>query len=685
MELADILIKLPELFLDDTVDQALQMMETYDVDFVPVLNSEKTFYGVVTIRDLLSAVHFPKNCLSEFVRIPIATYSVNTPIDTLPDHVLEVVLLDENGYVEGIVPIQARAKALKRNLVKSLDQLNAIVNAAQNGIFAIDQQGIIFYANKIAKNILKNELIGSHVLQFIPDTIMLNILDTGETIFGHKLLVGKIPVLFNCSPIKTNGFVTGVVSVFQDLSSVEKAYLEMDFCKKLNYELEAIINSSYDGMFIADGEGRVLRVNQAYERITGIQAESVVGKTMTELIEAGLYDQSVTLKVIESQSTTTINQVIKGTEKEVLATGSPIYDQQGHLFRVVTNVRDITDLNKLQKRLLKSSEQTKKFEAELSLLRAMQLEQAEMIYCSKEMNDVVEMVLRVADVDSTVLITGESGTGKELIAKLIHKKGKGLDKPFIKINCGAIPAQLLESELFGYVGGAFTGAKKEGKPGLFELANKGTLFLDEIGDMPLVLQVKLLRAIQEREIYRLGDTKPIQIDVRIVAATHRDLYGMVKEGNFREDLYYRLMVVPIHLPPLRERKEDIPLLLTTFLERFNHQFNFNKKFSTQVVDKLTQYAWPGNIREMQNLIERMVVISSDDILKLDCLPEGMVKKSVYMPIKSSKLKDAVAEIEARMIQDAYSRLGSWQNVALELGVDRTTIFRKAIRYGIASK
>lgn len=446
----------------------------------------------------------------------------------------------------------------------------------------------------------------------------------------------------------------------------------------LNAELEAIINSSYDGIFVTDGVGTVLRVNKAYERITGVKATEVMGKRMADLVAEGYYNQSVTVLVLESRRVMTIDQTVKNN-KHILVTGNPIFDEAGEIFRVVTNVRDVTDLNNLQQQLSKKAEETLKYKTELSHLRSLHFKEADIIYRSREMASVVELAVKVADVSSTVLITGESGTGKELIAKLIHRQGKGDTKPFIKINCGAIPDNLLESELFGYEGGAFTGARKEGKPGLFELANGGTLFLDEIGEMPLVLQVKLLRAIQEKSVTRVGGVRANPVSVRIIAATNRNLLKMVEQGAFREDLYYRLMVVPIHMPPLRERKEDIPLLTMHFLDRFNREFGFSKTISPPVIDRLTEYSWPGNVRELENVIERMVVTTRGDELEAASLPK-LVLQSSLMPKSGTKLKDALAAAEKYLLEETLREYSSLHKVAELLGVDRTTVFRKAVKY-----
>jgi PAS domain S-box-containing protein len=452
---------------------------------------------------------------------------------------------------------------------------------------------------------------------------------------------------------------------------------------EINAELEAIISCSYDGIFITDGQGIVLRINQAYERITGIKAEEVIGQDMNELVLRNFYDQSVTVLVIKQRKSITINQQVRGSH-QILVTGNPIFDKQGSLVRVVTNVRDITELVNLQDELTQTKEQTRKYKAELSHLRAMHVKDKQLIFCSAAMGKAVELARKVAEVDSTVLITGESGTGKELIAKLIHEKGKGTDKPFIKINCAAIPENLIESELFGYEGGAFTGALREGKPGLFELAHKGTLFLDEVGDLPPQVQVKLLRVLQEKEVVRVGGGKAIKVDVRIISATHRDIEKMVKDDQFREDLYYRLMVIPLHITALRDRKEDISVLIPFFIDKFNMHFGFHKIITPQTVDKLVKYSWPGNVRELENLIERMMVTAPGDELTEDLLPEIIFAKS-YLPQKCMKLKDAVEQTEKYLLTKAFIKCGSWNQAAELLGVDRATIFRKVAKYGLKTK
>ncbi|MDR3564925.1 MAG: sigma 54-interacting transcriptional regulator [Negativicutes bacterium] len=654
--------------------------------FLPVVDDQQQFLGVIKKEQMLLA----RKNLSEFgigmepyLDTDMPVVSPDTTLDTLPESVLDAVVLDADQKVVGVVTAAGLIKNLRRSLTEFKEQFSAVINSAQNGILAVDSQGVIIIANRVVEELLclgRDQLIGKQVAEIIPNTLMPVIIESQKPLLGQKISLGGTVVMANYSPIIADGDVVGAVSVFQDISILENTSSELNYVKSLSHELEAIINSSYDGIFITDGAGVVVRVNHAYERVTGIKGSEIIGKTMKQLVEEKYYDQSVTLLVMQKGQRITINQTVKG-DRKVLVTGNPIFDEEGNLFRVVTNVRDITELVNLQDQLTKTKEQTLKYETELSHLRALQMEENEMVFRSRTMAQAIATAMKVAEVDSTVLITGDSGTGKELIAKLIHKRGKGVAKPFIKINCAALPEQLLESELFGYVAGAFTGAKKEGKPGLFELAHNGTLFLDEIGEMPLVLQVKLLRAIEEKEIMRVGDTKPISVNVKIIAATNRDIAKMTEEGGFRKDLYYRLMVVPLHLPPLRERREDVPLLIVHFLDKFNKHFGYSKTIAPQAVDKLVGYSWPGNVRELENVIERMMVTSNDEELTTEHLPE-LVRSKALLPRRGTKLRAAVEQTETYLLAETFQEYRSWPKVAEILDVDRATVYRKAKEYGL---
>ncbi|MCB2291753.1 sigma 54-interacting transcriptional regulator [Clostridium sp. CS001] len=462
--------------------------------------------------------------------------------------------------------------------------------------------------------------------------------------------------------------------------------------KKLNHdkitklkeeELNSAIENSFDGIFITDGEANVLKINKAYEKITGFKREDMLGKNMKEFVEKKIISQSATLFVLKSKKTETIVQEFP-SGKKVMSSGSPIFNEEGKIVMVVTNVRDVTQLYELKEELDKNKKLNEKYYTEIEELRAQFLYLSDIIAADENMLKVIQITKRVAAVDTTVLILGETGVGKEEIAKYIYKNSFRKKGQFIKVNCGSIPQNLMESELFGYEKGAFTGANKEGKIGLFELASGGTIFLDEVGELPLDMQVKLLRVLEEREIERVGGVKPIKIDVRIIAATNRDLEEMVRNKQYREDLYYRLNVVPLTIPPLRDRKQDILPLITYFLGELNNKFNTNKSFSTTALNRLYEYNWPGNVRQLKNIVERVMVMSENNRITTVDLPKEISQspENSYLNdnCESKTLKEALGNIEEKMINEAFLKYGNVRAAAKSLGIDSSTFVRKRQKY-----
>jgi PAS domain S-box-containing protein len=685
MKASNIMIPLKPIRLADLTGFTVSEKLPANVDFFPVVDTEGRYIGIIELAafpGIKKADAEPAVANHLHINQQIPCIRTDCDLNSLPRGTTRAVVEDGLGKAVGVIRSADLLDYYQKILYEFQQQFFAIINSAHNGILAVDENGAIILINKAAEDVLRldrAQVIGCQVSGVIPNTLMPIILQTQKELLGKKFAIHDALLIANYAPILINGELKGAVSVFQDISIMERMSTELSNVQGLIKELEATIESSYDGIWITDGEGNVLRVNSAYERITGIKSSEVIGKNMRQLVDAGFFDQSVSLLVMKEKKRVTVNQVARGNR--ILVTGNPIFDEKGTITRILTNVRDVTDLVKLQSQLAKTQEQTLKYRTELSHLRALQIKANDIVYRSPSMARALELAIKIADVESTVLITGETGTGKDVIAKFIHKQGKGIDAPFIKINCAAIPEQLLESELFGYEGGAFSGARKEGKPGLFELAHHGTLFLDEVGDLPLMLQPKLLRVIQEKEVIRVGGTKARTVNVRIIAATHRDMGTMVKSGNFRQDLYYRLMVVPIHLAPLRERKEDIPPLIKHFVDRINKRYKYFKRLSSEVVQRLVDYSWPGNVRELENVLERMMVTANNDELTLDLLPEYIGRK-VFLPKRETKLKTAVEQTEAYMLTEAYRENPSWTQVAEILGVDRATVFRKAAKYGL---
>jgi PAS domain S-box-containing protein len=582
-----------------------------------------------------------------------------------------------------------------------LDYLNnfqSIFDAAHNGIVVINSQGKIIIYNKAATIKLKlnpDQVIGRFIGEVISKEVwadMQRILQTGVPQIGKKIPLEGSTIIANRTPISIDGEIAGVMSIFQDISEYERIVTELEVYKRINKELDATIESSYDGLYITDGHANTLRVNKAYERISGLKRDDLVGRNMKELVEKGFINQSVSLEVLKLREPVTIMQEIysQSGKKKVIVTGNPIFDEgKNEIILVVTNVRDITELEDLREELEHRRDLSERYLSELTELRLDLFPKDDIIARSEKTKSIIRMAIKVAQVDTSILITGESGVGKGKLAKLIHQASKRKDNPFIKINCGAIPETLIESELFGYEKGAFTGARIEGKPGLFEIAHNGTIFLDEIGELPLHLQVKLLGILEDKELIRVGGTKSKKVDVRVITASNSDLKRLVEEKRFRNDLFFRLEVIPLHVPPLRERREDILPLIQYFLNFFNSSYGTQKRFSPEAIDCLLNYHYPGNIRELENIIERLVVVGRDDLICIEDMPKyifempASLAESSYVPIQNNKLNFSIGSYEAQLIENVINKYGTTYKAAEILGVNQSTIVRKMKKYGIS--
>lgn len=468
----------------------------------------------------------------------------------------------------------------------------------------------------------------------------------------------------------------------------DRKSLEID-CMNLSYshdlkamttDLEAIVDSIYDEVLVVDSSGKIIRVsNRSTHNLWGVNPQTVIGENILELEMKGWFKPSVTRKVMEEKRKISIVQHNRFGRK-ILAVGNPIFNHKKQLERIVIASRDITQISELEKELEEAKTLKEQYRKEVDILRKVhQGNDKSIIYQSQKMKDLMFEVERVAQVESTVTIYGESGVGKELIAQSIHQLSPRAEKAFIRINCGSIPEHLLESELFGYEKGAFTGALSQGKKGLFELANEGTLFLDEIGELPLNLQVKILRTIQEREIMKIGGSHPIPINIRIIAATNKNLEEMVSNGTFREDLFYRIHVIPLMVPPLRERIDDIEVLVYHFLEYYNEKFSSKMYFSEDAMEMLKAFHWPGNIRQLRNVTERAMVITKNQMITANDLVKILDnRKKTCGPIEVRSiipLHQAVLETEKQLLQLALSKYKTLTKTAEILEVSQPTISR----------
>ena len=459
--------------------------------------------------------------------------------------------------------------------------------------------------------------------------------------------------------------------------------------QELTWEHDAIIDSSSDGLFVCNGKGTILRVNPASERINNASAAQLVGRDYLEAAKDGLLIlPSAALEAIKQQKPVSLLQENRHGRK-LISTATPVFDDTGELIRVVVSERDITETDRLHRQLEEQQALGDQFRHQILELQQEQLEKQPLIARSPCMIKALKQALKVSEVDSTILLLGESGVGKGLFADLIHKYSNRRDRPIIKLNCGAIPENLIEAELFGYEKGAFTGAVGS-KPGHLELADGGIIFLDEIAELPLPSQVKLLRFMEDGKITRLGGTHSRRVDVRILAATNRDLQQMVEAGHFRLDLYYRLSVIPIQIPSLRERKECLTPLIRSYIDFFSKRSNAEKRLTAAAVDLLTSYSYPGNVRELMNICERLVVMSDTDLIDVSDLPQSVLSlagTNSEMPHgnwpEEMTMNQILESVERQVLLEASKQYRKQQQIAAALGMSQPTVARKLHKYGIA--
>ena len=448
-------------------------------------------------------------------------------------------------------------------------------------------------------------------------------------------------------------------------------------------DFQKVVDSLIDGVYVTDDRAVTQYVNPAYCKHTGIQPEEILGRSVTEIAEEGvLFTKSVSADVIALGHNVTGTGVVrnhKGKSVPAYATGVPIFDETGKVTNVAVSVFDTDSL------LYRVTE----FRNTVHIEKAVQIldrfdegAMNPMVGSDPAMRAIRRTIARAAPTDVTMLITGESGVGKEVVADSIYSASDRKGQPYVKVNCTAIPANLLESELFGYEKGAFTGALNQGKAGLFELANHGTILLDEIGDLPYELQTKLLRVLQQKEIMRIGGKKPISLDVRVIAATNADLKQKIKEGKFREDLYYRLSVVPIFIPPLRERRGDIDKLVKHYFFEYCTKHAHTVTVPDETLEIFRRYSWPGNVRELQNVIEYMVICCEGNVLQPQVLAAYLGMESRRAGETTTSLKAAMDNYEKELITRAVEEYGGIRKAARALAVDPSTISRKAKKYGI---
>ena len=579
--------------------------------------------------------------------------------------------------------------------MKSSLDAKAILDIINSGIIATDDKGNITYFNHRSETKFKldsKKTVGSHISKILPFIYPLinTCLKSGDSSSGQKVLLSNEHILVDIHPLRSNNKITGVVCNFLQPNTLEFSARKSKSYQQLNRELTTIISASSDGIWVCDGKGVVVTINAASEALNGIQAKEVIGKNISKLLKDENFDQSVTTKVLSSGRQETLIQRAQKTKRLLLCTGTPARDEEGNIVLIVVNERDMTELDRLRNKYENNQRLTKRFKEEITELSLRELDHNTIIADSSKMKHILQKSQKLANIGaSNILIMGDSGTGKGLLAKFIHKNSNRKANPFIEINCAALPENLLEAELFGYEKGAFTGAAEGGKIGLFELAQGGTLFLDEIGDMPINLQTKLLKYLDDKEFRRLGGTKPIKAECATVSATNRNLSTHVKNKLFREDLFYRLNSFTLEIPSLSERSDDIPGLVKFYLEKYNRKYDRKRQVSPQMLENFKSYSFPGNTRELKHIVENAVALGDDllidDFINTTTSMRAISSKSPQPPPPAPDAMDfnaAIQDYEKQLFTYSKKHCNTTREIAKFLNISQATVVRKLKRYSL---
>ncbi|PDY48340.1 sigma 54-interacting transcriptional regulator [Bacillus pseudomycoides] len=654
------------------------------------LKREDQLFAYVHVKELLSrskrlttkmllsnAVSLDTIChLSKNISLTALFQIIGAPI---------AIVKNEREELTGYIRREDVFAELFKQENKSVDLLKIILTSIPMGIFVVDREKKIVNCNESGLKMIKStpeKVMNAPAEQIFNGEHINNVFATGKTILNQLQITNEMGVLVDYSPIPSfDQRIEGMVIIVQDLPMVEDMAMEIEYIKDLNKDLHAILSSIYDEILVVNHKGELIRYSETViNDFWGRDLKDLLGKNLLDLEKKGLFSPSVTRLVLEQKKKVSIVQETKSGRK-ILAVGNPVFNENGELHRIIIASRDITEATRLKTELHEIKKISEQYKKELDSFKNKDRFLKKLIYCSPKMEQIITQAKKIADFSSNVLITGESGVGKEVIAQAIHQLGNRSSNPFLKLNCGAIPETLLESELFGYTKGAFTGADKNGKEGYFKRADQGILFLDEIGEMPLHLQVKLLRVLQEQEVIPIGSTIPTKINVQIIAATNKRLEKMVEAGTFREDLFYRLNVIPLQVPPLRERMEDVPLLAFHFLQELNEKYNKNYHLTPDALNLLEFYSWPGNVRELQNMIERLVVSADDSVIDAEFVSKFLnpgydFKKSKPVITRVLPLQEALHSVEEQLILLAMKQYKTTTKAAKALGISQSSVSRK---------
>jgi len=675
----------------DTIEKAIRSFRATRLEGLPVTDKNGDLLGIFTKANLYDTLLLGTGiheCIEPFYNLRAVKVNENLTVEELTQLIkhspvgLGVVVNDYEQVVGMITKVGFILTMVRKGELLNAE-LRAMYDAMHSGVVSFDSQGTIKLVNRAAENtysVKEAKIVHQRLSLHFPTLDVDRVLADGDVLIGKKFEFRGKTAVVNITPIMEEGTIAGGIAIFQDITDFEHVAMELEGIKRLNKTLETILEMAYDGIVVVDEHGSVILVNQSFLDFFGLKNEEIVGKKIENLLE------NSRLHIVAKTGSPEVNdvQIIRG--KPYVVSRLPIV-RDGKIIGAIGKIifSKVEEVKEIVSRLDAMSSKLSYYKSELSKFNKTEMASFEdIVTINKEMISLKQEAYRAAQGNSTILVTGESGTGKELFAQAIHLTSPRRKGPFIRVNCAAVPENLLESEFFGYVSGAFTGASKEGKPGKFELADGGTIFLDEIGDMPLSLQSKILRVLQDRMVERLSSLKPRKVDVRVISATNQDLERKVREGTFREDLYYRLNVISFELLPLRSRREDIIPLSHVFLQKYNAVLGAKiRDLSPEAMFALQNYSWPGNVRELENVIERAVNFANQDIIGEKDLPDKLFSgQEIQLKIiddnnlvNRDMFEQKVNEAENEMILSALRAAGGNKSkAAVLLGKSRSWLY-----------
>lgn len=677
------------LRLNDTLRTVINYYNEYRLSTLPVVDDQDKLIGVFPKKRLnqalLNGAGLDDLCGPYVVYNPVfvssdLTYDeVSLVVRVTRSKVDYVVVVDRSGKVVGLIGTLEYLRESMNVITKSSALLESLFNANYEAVVIVDNKGYILRLNPAAEGMFGlqfSAVKGKHLKEVLPD---INIMQ--KRLLGVKHVIGSLPVIVNQIPIYEDGFYIGTVITLLDTSDVEKIAYELEMIKDMHTTLEGVLNATSDGILVSDVSGQVKYINKRASELLFKTGQNAVGKPVAEVLKSDGARHALKNGLPE------ITECIIGSKKCIIS-HIPIKKANEDHF-IITGVVSTIYLDdnilteEIATKLLSLKQQVNYYRNELEK-KGGESRFEQIISNNAEFNNMKNEALRIARSTSTVLLTGESGVGKDMFARAIHASSPRAKHPFIKVNCAAIPETLLESELFGYAPGSFTGASQKGKPGYFEQAHKGTIFLDEIGDMPLSVQVKILQVLQEKQFMRVGGTSLQTVDVRIVAATNKDLREAIRKGAFREDLFYRLNVIEFHLPQLRERFEDILPLAYKFIEKYNNILGSHiTGIKREACHVLESHSWPGNIRELENAIERAANYAWEGQIGVEHLPAHIFQPATKK-LEPSNYRSALSDVDKNIIIEALQKTkGNKSAAARMLNLSRSAFYEKLSKYGIS--